>query len=424
MLFNAAASETRPDNNPNMETKKIGLAIHGGAGTIERSSMTPEKEREYRAGLERALTAGYEILKRGGSSLDATEAVVRVLEDDPHFNAGRGSVFTSAGTNEMDASIMDGKTLKAGAVGGVQHIKNPINLARLVMEKSPHVMLDCAGAEAFAKANGIELVDQKYFFTQQRWDALQKMKAAEKNRASGAGKSFLITDQDRHGTVGAVAMDRDGNLAAATSTGGTTNKMPGRIGDTPVIGAGTYANNQTCAVSCTGDGEYFIRAAAAHEVSALMQYRGLKLQEAAQTALDIVKQLGGTGGLIAIDRNGDIALPFNTNGMYRGYVDPNGKFVVETSKLFVPLFGSHAVLPISSRGRPVVRTNIRFTDRTTNAWLACHSIRPACVDFRADWHRAKHWLRFSLLSMHCFDRARKIICLMRRKSFTSRRSRH
>jgi beta-aspartyl-peptidase (threonine type) len=252
-----------------------------------------------------------------------------VLEDDPHFNAGRGSVFTSAGTNEMDASIMDGKTLKAGAVGSVQHIKNPINLARLVMEKSPHVMLDCAGAEAFAKANGIELVTQKYFFTQERWDALQKMKAAEKNRASGAGKSFLITDQDRHGTVGAVALDKDGNLAAATSTGGTTNKMPGRIGDTPVIGAGTYANNQTCAVSCTGDGEYFIRAAAAHEISALMQYRGLKLQEAAQTALDTVKQLGGTGGLIAIDRNDDIALPFNTNGMYRAYVDPNGKFVVE-----------------------------------------------------------------------------------------------
>jgi len=332
MLFNAAASEIPPDNTPNMETKKIGLAIHGGAGTIERSSMTPQKEHEYRAGLERALTAGYEILKGGGSSLDATEAAVRVLEDDPHFNAGRGSVFTSAGTNEMDASIMDGKTLKAGAVGSVQHIKNPVNLARLVMEKSPHVMLDCAGAEAFAKANGIELVDQKYFFTQQRWDALQKMKAAEKNRASGAGKSFLITDQDRHGTVGAVALDKDGNLAAATSTGGTTNKMPGRIGDTPVIGAGTYANNQTCAVSCTGDGEYFIRVAAAHEVSALMQHRGMKLQEAAQTALDTVKHLGGTGGLIAIDKNGEIALPFNTNGMYRGYVDPKGKFVVEIYK--------------------------------------------------------------------------------------------
>jgi L-asparaginase / beta-aspartyl-peptidase len=343
MLFNAAASglaqepgrsvkpasEIRPDNNPNMETRKIGLAIHGGAGTIERGKITREKEREYRAGLERALTAGYEILKRGGSSLDATEAAVRVLEDDPLFNAGRGSVFTSAGTNEMDASIMDGKTLKAGAVGSVQHIKNPINLARLVMEKSPHVMLDCAGAETFAKANGLELVDQKYFFTQERWDALQKIKAAEKNRASGAGKSFLITDQDRHGTVGAVALDKEGNLAAATSTGGTTNKMPGRIGDTPVIGAGTYANNQTCAVSCTGDGEYFIRAAAAHDVSALMQYRGMKLLDAAQTALGAVKQLGGSGGLIAIDKNGEIALPFNTNGMYRGYVDPDGKFVVE-----------------------------------------------------------------------------------------------
>jgi beta-aspartyl-peptidase (threonine type) len=343
MLFNAAASglaaeaersvalaaEGRPENKPNMETKKIGLAVHGGAGTIERSKITPEKEREYRAGLERALSAGYEILKQGGSSLDATEAAVRVLEDDPHFNAGRGSVFTSAGTNEMDASIMDGKTLKAGAVGSVQHVKNPISLARLVMEKSPHVMLDCAGAEAFAEANGTELVDQKYFFTQERWDALQKMKAAEKNRASGAGKSFLITDQDRHGTVGAVALDKDGNLAAATSTGGTTNKMPGRIGDTPVIGAGTYANNQTCAVSCTGDGEYFIRAAAAHEVSALMQYRGMKILEAAQIALDAIKQLGGTGGLIAIDNNREIALPFNTNGMYRGYVDRNGKFVVE-----------------------------------------------------------------------------------------------
>ncbi len=340
MLFNAAASgldeqsgatvtEKRTEDAPTMEIKKIGLAVHGGAGTIERSKMTPEKEGQYRAGLERALAAGYKILKQGGSSLDATEVAVRVLEDDPHFNAGRGSVFTSAGTNETDASIMDGSTVKAGAVGSVKHIKNPINLARLVMEKSPHVMLDCAGAEAFAKANGIELVDQKYFFTQERWDALQKIKAAEKDRTSSAGKSFVITDQDRHGTVGAVALDQHGNLAAATSTGGMTNKLPGRIGDTPVIGAGTYANNQTCAVSCTGDGEYFIRAVAAHEVSALMEHGGVTLQEAAQSALDTVKKLGGTGGLIAIDKNGHIASPFNTNGMYRGYVDPNGKFVIE-----------------------------------------------------------------------------------------------
>ncbi len=312
-----------------METKKIGLAIHGGAGTIERSNMTPEREREYRTGLERALTAGYETLKRGGSSLDATEAAVRVLEDDPHFNAGKGSVFTSAGTNEMDAAIMDGKTLAAGAVASLKHIKNPINLARLVMEKSGHVMMDGEGAEAFARENGIEPVDQKYFFTQERWDALQKMKATEKSRTGATGKKFLINDQDRHGTVGAVALDQNGNLAAATSTGGTTNKRPGRIGDSPVIGAGTYANNSTCAVSATGDGEYFIRATVGRDVSALMEYRGMSLKDAAQAALDKVGKLGGTGGLIAIDRLGNIALPFNTAGMYRGYVDPNGKFVIE-----------------------------------------------------------------------------------------------
>jgi beta-aspartyl-peptidase (threonine type) len=346
MLFSAAASafaqeaarsltataEKRPENQQDMETKKFGLVIHGGAGTIDRANMTPEKEREYRAGLERALAAGYDILKRGGSSLDATEAAVRVLEDDPHFNAGKGSVFTSAGTNEMDAAIMDGKTLAAGAVASLKHIKNPINLARLVMEKSGHVMIDGEGAEAFAKENGIELVDQKYFFTQNRWEALQKIKAAEKHRTGGASKDVLITDQDRHGTVGAVALDKNGNLAAATSTGGTTNKRPGRVGDSPVIGAGTYANNATCAVSATGDGEYFIRATVGHDISALMEYRGMSLKEATQAVLDKVAKLGGTGGLIAIDRQGNIALPFNTAGMYRGYVDPNGKFVVEIYK--------------------------------------------------------------------------------------------
>jgi beta-aspartyl-peptidase (threonine type) len=326
------SGERNPGHQPNMETKKIRLAIHGGAGTIERSNMTPEREHEYRAGLERALRAGYEILKRGGSSLDATEAAVRALEDDPHFNAGKGSVFTSAGTNETDAAIMDGKTLAAGAVASLKHIKNPIGLARLVMEKSGHVMMDSEGAEAFAKENGIELVDQKYFFTQERWDALQKIKAAEKSRTSGAKKAFLITDQDRHGTVGAVALDQNGNLAAATSTGGTTNKRPGRVGDTPVIGAGTYANNATCAVSATGDGEYFIRATVGRDVSALMEYRGMPLKEAAQATLDKVAKLGGTGGLIAIDHQGNITLPFNTAGMYRGYVDPNGKFVIEIYK--------------------------------------------------------------------------------------------
>jgi len=327
-----AVSGVRPVDQRKMQNEKFGLVIHGGAGTIDRSKMTPEKEREYRAGLEHALMAGHEILKSGGSSLDATEAAVRVLEDDPHFNAGKGSVFTSAGTNEMDAAIMDGKTLAAGAVAALKHVRNPISLARLVMEKSGHVMMDGEGAEAFAKENGMELVDQKYFFTQERWDALQKIKAAEKHRTGGAGKAFFITDQDRHGTVGAVALDKNGNLAAATSTGGTTNKRPGRVGDSPVIGAGTYANNATCAVSATGDGEYFIRATVGHDVSALMEYRRMSLKEAAQAVLDKVAKLGGTGGLIAIDRHGNVALPFNTTGMYRGYVDRDGKFVVEIYK--------------------------------------------------------------------------------------------
>jgi len=346
MLFSAAAlasaeerhtsantvNGARSVDKKNMQKQQIGLAIHGGAGTIERSTITPEKEREYRDGLARALATGYDVLKNSGSSLDAAEAAVRVLEDDPHFNAGRGSVFTSAGTNEMDAAIMDGKTLAAGAVASVKHIKNPINLARLVMEKSGHVMMDGEGAEALAQENGVELVDQKYFFTEERWEALQKIKRAEKQRTSGGDNAFLITDQDRHGTVGAVALDKNGDLAAATSTGGTTNKRPGRVGDSPVIGAGTYANNATCAVSATGDGEYFIRASVGHDISALMEYRGFSLKDAAQTVLDKVAKLGGTGGLIAIDRQGNIALPFNTSGMYRGYVDPSGKVVVEIYK--------------------------------------------------------------------------------------------
>lgn len=311
-----------------VKENKIGLVVHGGAGTMERGRMTPEHERAYRAGIENALRAGWEILQHGGSSLDATEAAVRVFEDDPLFNAGKGSVFNAAGVNEMDAAIMDGKTLRAGAVAELQHVKNPISLARLVMDKSPHVMMAGEGAESFAKEHGIELVDAKYFFTQDRWDALQKVKAAEKAGANG-DKKFYLSDQDLHGTVGAVALDRNGNLAAATSTGGKTAKLPGRIGDTPVIGAGTYANNATCAVSGTGDGEFFIMATVGHEVSALMEYKRKTLQEAGIAAIDKVGKLGGTGGLIAIDKKGNISLPFNTSGMYRGYVDANGKFVTE-----------------------------------------------------------------------------------------------
>jgi len=307
---------------------KIGLVVHGGAGTMARNKMSAEHEREYRAGIENALRAGWEILQHGGSALDATEAAVRVFEDDPLFNAGKGSVFNAAGVNEMDSAIMDGKTLRAGTAANLQHVKNPISLARLIMERSPHVMLAGEGAEAFAKEQGVELVDQKYFFTQERWDALQKFKAAEKAGGNG-DKKFFLSDQDLHGTVGAVALDRNGNLAAATSTGGKTGKLPGRVGDTPVIGAGTYANNATCAVSGTGDGEFFIMATAAHDVSAMMEYKRKTLQEASVAVIDKIGKLGGTGGLIAIDKSGNISLPFNTSGMYRGYVDPNGKFVTE-----------------------------------------------------------------------------------------------
>jgi L-asparaginase / beta-aspartyl-peptidase len=329
----AGSSEQASEDQLNMQTKKLGLVIHGGAGTIDRSKMTPEDEREYRAGLENALRAGWEVLQKGGSSLDAVETAVRVLEDDPHFNAGRGAVFTSAGTNELDAAIMDGKTLMAGSVAGVKLAKNPITLARLVMEKSPHVTMIGEGAQAFAKEHGTKLLpDQKYFFTQRRWDELQSEIKAAKTRGTTGEKRFIISQEKLHGTVGAVALDRNGNLAAATSTGGKTNKLPGRVGDTPVIGAGCYANNNSCAVSGTGDGELFIMTVAAHDVSALVEYGGKPVREAAQIVLDKIAKLGGTGGLIAIDRQGNIALPFNTSGMYRGYVDPSGKFVIEIYK--------------------------------------------------------------------------------------------
>jgi L-asparaginase / beta-aspartyl-peptidase len=317
----------------NMQTGdgKIGLAIHGGAGTIAQNKITPQIEHDLRAGLQRALQAGYEILKDSGSSLDAVVASVRVMEDDPLFNAGKGSVFTSAGTHEMDAAIMDGKTLRAGTVGGVARVKNPISLARAVMEDSPHVMLVGAGAELFAQQIGVELVDKEYFYTEERWQALQRVQKAEA-AARSSGKEFIVSDQDRHGTVGAVALDRKRNLAAATSTGGNTNKRPGRLGDTPIIGAGTYANNRTCAISATGDGEYFIRVVAAHETSALMEHCAMPLEKAAQAVIAKITELGGTGGLIAIDQEGNISLPFNTAGMYRGYVDSTGQLVIKIYK--------------------------------------------------------------------------------------------
>ena len=328
--FAALAGAQQFGRMSSVKEGKIGLVVHGGAGTMQRGKMTPERERDYRAGIENALRAGWTILQRGGSALDATEAAVRALEDNPLFNAGKGSVFNAAGVNEMDAAIMDGKTLRAGTVANIEHVKNPISLARLIMEKSPHVMMAGAGAETFAKEHGLEVVDSKYFYTQERWDELQRDKEKEKNKGAAVGdKKFIVEPEGARGTVGAVALDRNGNLAAATSTGGKSNKLSGRVGDTPIIGAGTYANNATCAISGTGDGEFFIMATAAHDVSAMMEYRRKTLQEASLAVIDKIAKLGGTGGMIGIDRSGNITLPFNTSGMYRGYVDATGKFVTE-----------------------------------------------------------------------------------------------
>jgi len=326
-----------PGSEAQSAAAPVGIVIHGGAGTILKKNMPPEKEKAYREKLTEALMVGYEILRNGGSSLDAVEKTIRVMEDSPLFNAGKGAVFTNAGTNELDASIMDGRTLNAGAIAGVKHVKNPISLARLVMEKSRHVMLTGDGAEAFGKLNGVALVDPKYFFTKRRWQQLQKLKARQREHPKSEIEPPVQLDHDgddhKFGTVGVAALDKHGNLAAGTSTGGMTNKRWGRVGDSPVIGAGTYANNQTCAVSATGHGEYFIRGAIAHDISAMMAYGGASLQEAAHhVIMEKLTEMGGTGGVIAIDQKGNIAMPFNTAGMYRAYIGGNGKPVVKIYK--------------------------------------------------------------------------------------------
>jgi beta-aspartyl-peptidase (threonine type) len=303
---------------------QFALAIHGGAGTIPSAELNGRREARYASGLQSALRAGAHVLRQGGSSLDAVTTAVVALEDNPLFNAGRGAVLNDAGGHELDASIMDGATLRAGAVAGARRIKNPILAARAVMEQSPHVMLVGAGADAFARKQGLALVKQAYFTTPQRVVARELAQLRKCGRVSGK-----VTAAEQHGTVGAVALDSIGNLAAATSTGGFTNKMIGRVGDTPIVGAGTYASNATCAVSGTGDGEFFIRAVLAHNVSERMRYLGESLSMAARRALAEVAALGGTGGLIAIDRRGRIALPFNTEGMYRAYVRSGGEFVVK-----------------------------------------------------------------------------------------------
>ncbi len=317
LLLAFAVNAAGPAKNP------IALVIHGGAGTMSRADLDAGTERDIRAALDRALDAGYAILAKGGTALDAVSAAVVVLEDDPHFNAGKGAVFNAEGVNELDASIMDGNTLRAGAVAGVHRVRNPIRLARAVMEKSRHVMLIGDGAEKFAESVQIELVDPSYFHTRHRWDALQKAKAAEK-AAQDAGAALTLPSSAYFGTVGAVALDAHGHIAAATSTGGMTNKRWGRVGDAPIIGAGTFAD-QTCGVSATGWGEFFIRLNVAHDICARVAYRGDSLQAAAdEVIMKRVPALGGDGGIIALDAKGNIAMPFNTGGMYRGWVRADG----------------------------------------------------------------------------------------------------
>lgn len=308
--------------------KKISIAIHGGAGTLLKEHMSAAKEREYQLNLEKALTAGYNALATGGSSLDAVEIAVIELENSPLFNAGKGSVFTAEGTHEMDASIMEGKERQAGAVSMISGVKNPIALARLVMEKSEHVFLAGAGAEAFARSMDCSFESKDYFFDELRYQQWQEVKGTDQIKLDHS-----ISKENKFGTVGAVALDQYGNLAAATSTGGMTNKKFGRVGDSPMIGAGTYANNATCAVSCTGSGEFFIRGVVAYDVSCLMEYGGMSLEKACAIVVhERLLKLGGDGGLIAVDAAGNTSMTFNTDGMYRASMNANGEKIIAIYK--------------------------------------------------------------------------------------------
>jgi beta-aspartyl-peptidase (threonine type) len=337
-LFLACNNATKPiKEKPATTTKKqeFAIIIHGGAGTILKKNMTPEKEAAYKAKLEEAIRVGYDILKNGGNSIDAVQKTINVMENSSLFNAGKGAVFTHDETNEMDASIMDGKTLNAGASAGTKTVKNPINLARAVMENSPHVMLSGNGAETFAAEQGLEIVDPNYFFLESRLESLKRVKekqARNEKKIDMESTSINFFDAEiknsKFGTVGCAALDKNGNLAAGTSTGGMTNKRWGRIGDSPIIGSGTYANNATCAISSTGWGEYFIRTQVAHDISALMDYKGLSLKEAAKTVLDKVEDLGGDGGVVAVDKNGNMVAEFNTSGMYRATMNDKGELVI------------------------------------------------------------------------------------------------
>ena len=310
----------------------FGIVIHGGAGTILKENMDPDLEEQYKVKLEEAIRIGYRILENGGSSLDAVEKTINVLEDSPLFNAGKGAVFTHDKKNELDASIMDGKNLNAGAVASVTTVKNPISLARAVMEKSDHVLLACEGAEVFALEQGFEPMPPSYFYTENRMKSLESVLEREKSAKENESKTTFFDPyikNEKFGTVGCVALDKNGNLAAGTSTGGMTNKRWGRIGDSPIIGAGTYANNKTCAVSSTGWGEFFIRGVVAYDISALMEYKGVSLKEATREVIqNKLPKLGGDGGVVAIDGAGNVAMEFNTAGMYRASMNKTGKLYI------------------------------------------------------------------------------------------------
>jgi beta-aspartyl-peptidase (threonine type) len=323
-MISGCESKKQANSGPEKAVGPITLVIHGGAGTIKRENMTPEKEKAYREALNQSLEAGFAVLESGGKSLDAVIASVKVLEDNPLFNAGKGAVFTNEGKNELDASIMDGSNLMAGAIAGVTTVKNPIAAAYAVMTKSEHVMMVGKGAEKFAEEQGLEIVDPSYFFDSTRYKQLLDAKKNEGDREAALYDPYI--KDKKFGTVGAVALDQFGNIAAATSTGGMTNKRYGRVGDAPIIGAGTYANNATCGVSATGHGEYFIRLAVARDIASLMEYTGVTLQQAADKVIhEKLQNLGGDGGVVALDRQGNISMTFNSEGMYRGFIKTKGE---------------------------------------------------------------------------------------------------
>jgi beta-aspartyl-peptidase (threonine type) len=322
----------QPQPEKENKTPNFGIVIHGGAGTILRKNMTPEMEAQYRETLALAIQTGHAILKAGGSSQEAVEKTIHVMEDSPLFNAGKGAVLTADETIELDASFMNGATLDAGAIAGVQTIKHPISAAIAVMEDSPHVMLSGKGAEAFAASQGLELVSPEYFYTERRINALKRVKEKEQQTAFTPQEWEDFKNQ-KFGTVGCVALDQAGNLAAGTSSGGMTNKRWNRIGDAPIIGAGTYANNASCAISATGWGEFFIRSVVAHDIAALMEYKNLSIQEAARIVIhEKVAKLGGDGGIVGIDKQGNIAMEMNTAGMYRAHMDAQGNLTVKIYK--------------------------------------------------------------------------------------------